>query len=356
MKKKGQRAFALVIVTGIITFLGALIAFNSIDINLGRTWVETIKMQRKAYYMALAGVEAARALLKNDSDEDREQGRRVDFITSELDPNEEVWSHASEIPIPMESSDGIRGTVGGVIVDETSKINLNMLVGGDGRGLRFSGGMREHPRVALVKRFFEIMGIEPRIVDNIIDWIDEDSEGIAESDYYLFLEHGYEAKNAPMDTITELLLIKDIDDTTFLKLTAGGTQEARNDPMYSPYLTVYPRIQPVGGYTINVNTAPAEVLMSLLEGIDEEVAQDIINRRQEEPFMRPGEFIRYLDEDLGLNLTRQDKSFLSEIVGVHSNYFSAKVSALVEGYSCTIRVVLERDAQGDSTILYWRVE
>jgi type II secretory pathway component PulK len=105
------------------------------------------------------------------------------------------------------------------IADEYGKLNLNALVDNqDGKVVR------EHLRYAL-QEFFRIRGeaasaeVDPEsLVESIIDWIDDDDEvdeGGAESDFYLAAENPYNAKNGPMDSLDELLLVKGMTPALF---------------------------------------------------------------------------------------------------------------------------------------------
>jgi len=76
------------------------------------------------------------------------------------------------------------------VVDEASKINLN---------------------TATVEMLSSLPDMTPEIAAAIVDWRDADGEltvGGAESEYYLLLPSPYECKNAPLETIEELLLVK----------------------------------------------------------------------------------------------------------------------------------------------------
>ena len=56
-------------------------------------------------------------------------------------------------------------------------------------------------------------GMTPELAASIIDWRDEDdeiTEGGAEGEYYLLESSPYACKNAPFETVEELLLIKDV--------------------------------------------------------------------------------------------------------------------------------------------------
>ncbi len=105
------------------------------------------------------------------------------------------------------------------ITDEYGKLNLNALVDNQNGKV-----VREHLRYAL-QEFFRIRGeaasaeVDPEsLVESIIDWIDDDDEveeGGAESDFYLASENPYNAKNGPMDSLDELLLVKGMTPALF---------------------------------------------------------------------------------------------------------------------------------------------
>jgi len=77
------------------------------------------------------------------------------------------------------------------LTDEASKINLNS---------------------ASQEMLQNLPGMTAELAASIIDWRDEDSEistGGAESEYYLLQSEPYNCKNAPFQTVEEILLIKD---------------------------------------------------------------------------------------------------------------------------------------------------
>jgi type II secretory pathway component PulK len=76
------------------------------------------------------------------------------------------------------------------LVDEGGKINLN--------------------EVSL-ETMLKLPGMTSELANSIIDWRDENEEvtsGGAESEYYLLLADPYQCKNAPLETVEEVLLIK----------------------------------------------------------------------------------------------------------------------------------------------------
>ncbi|MBF0566543.1 MAG: general secretion pathway protein GspK [Nitrospirae bacterium] len=125
----------------------------------------------------------------------------------------------------------------------------------------------------LLKGLLNALGIDNDtqdiIVDSIQDWKDPDDlvrlHG-AESDYYMSLPHPYKAKNAPFDSIEELLLVRGITPEIFY---GNGTKKGLKD-----VVTIYNN----QNATININTAPKEVLMAL-PNMTEDMANQIIERR-----------------------------------------------------------------------------
>lgn len=127
------------------------------------------------------------------------------------------------------------------------------------------------------------------IVNSILDWIDEDdlhrAEG-AESSYYMALEHPYPAKNQPLESIEELLLIKGITP----ELYDGG--EGR--PGLVDFLTVSGQ-----STKMDVNSA-SPMAFSLVSGMSEGARQRIAENRDLEPVGRLSELAQALEiGDLG---------------------------------------------------------
>jgi type II secretory pathway component PulK len=111
---------------------------------------------------------------------------------------------------------------------------------------------------------------------------------------------------------------------------------------------------------INVNTAPKEVLMALHINIDEEVAEEIIKKRQEEPFRTPTEFITYLRDEFNIQFesTNPQESFVQGQLRTSSTCFSILSVGVVGEVTSTIRAVVIRSG-GDPKefpILYFRME
>ena len=111
-----------------------------------------------------------------------------------------------------------------------------------------------------------------RVANSILDWIDEDDlrriEG-AETPYYMGLEHAYPAKNGPLESIEELLLVQGVDGPLF--------QGADETPGLIDFLTVSGQ-----GSTVDINSASPRSL-ALVSGIRQETVDSIVEQRSIRP-------------------------------------------------------------------------
>src|SRR5690606_15677465 len=100
--------------------------------------------------------------------------------------------------------------------------------------------------------------------DKIQDWRDPDEEvrlaGAEDSDYFS-AGYAYGAKDAPFDTVPELLQVMGLDYDLYRKI--------------HPAITVYS-----GQGNLNLAFAPKEALMAL-DGITPQLAEDYINQRHQ---------------------------------------------------------------------------
>ncbi|MBF0317681.1 MAG: general secretion pathway protein GspK [Nitrospirae bacterium] len=159
------------------------------------------------------------------------------------------------------------------VMPETAKVDLNL------------------SNDIILKGLVNALGIDTDtqdvIVDSIRDWMDSDDlhrlHG-AESDYYMSLKHPYKAKNAPFDTIDELLMVRGITPEIFY---GAGDKKGLRD-----FVTVYNRTD---NSKINVNAAQKEVLMAL-PNLTEDIANVVIEHRKTTPFKNIAEFQALLPE------------------------------------------------------------
>lgn len=124
------------------------------------------------------------------------------------------------------------------------------------------------------------------IVDSIMDWKDSDDlyrlHG-AESDYYMSLRNPYKAKNAPFDTVEELLLVRGMTPEILY-----GDNERKG---LIDFITVHSNKN-----TINIRSAPREVLASI-PGMTMDLAQAIIDFRENNELEDPSEIQSIVGEN-----------------------------------------------------------
>jgi len=249
-----EKGMVLLLVLVVITLLAALVtelAFSTlVDLRL----TETFRDSTKAYYLAKGGVRAGRSILQRD----------VNGYDAPDDPAE-LWSLGiAQYPV----GDGL---ISVTIKDLGGRINLNTLVNADGNNV--------NPTVKdRLLRLLDILGISDgdSLVAALIDWIDKNDDIYvdpdagraigAESSYYLQQEKPLRCQNGPLESLDELRMVRGFSEEVTQKL--------------APHVTIY------GNDKINVNSATAEVLMSLSADpeITRSAAESIIERRQKEPF------------------------------------------------------------------------
>ncbi len=303
--RKSETGVALVLTLLITAILVALIIETNYSTQVDLRIAGNLRNDLQALYLAKSGVNIAISYLK------------YDLQNTETDDLTEDWAK-SYPPFPVGE-----GFVKVTIEDENGKIDINKVVKENGE---------VDPKIQeSLSILFERAEVEMGILNSIIDWIDPDDdprpEG-AEDYHYGSLDPPYACKNGPLDTISELLMIEGVTDEVYEKI--------------SQHLTVY------SDGKININTANKEVLVCLDNGIDEGIAEVIIQFREEKPFDTPDELKDVLnDEEL---YTR-----ISAIITVHSNTFSVVSIGRVERVEKMIRTIIDREG-GQISYRYWRVE
>ena len=315
-----NKGMALLLVLVIITLLTSLLMELAYSTLVDQRLTETFRDSTKAYYLASGGIAAGRMLLQEDD--------------NSYDHSNEMW-HTGIISYPVG-----QGAVSVTIKDLNSKLAINTLVNGN------------NPRTVIVDRFYRLFAsleidylADPaELTAALIDWLDTGDQAYqliqtddldipvagAEDDYYQSLSKSYNCKNGELETLQELLLVKGFSKEVLSKI--------------SPHITVN------GSDMININTASAEVLMSLNSDIDEQTAEIIIERRNDEPI---GSI-----ESLENTITEESYSILKtlanqKLLGTTSQYYHLEADATVnDGRQ---RLVAEVNKKGNS-LLFIRVE
>jgi len=245
MRKSDERGIALLLTLLVLTLLVALILEFDAEARREYRDAAAFRDNFKATVLARAAVQAARGVLQQDFVKDKQTGEFFDAPT-------DLWA------LPITNYAIGDGLLTAQVEDERGKLNLNDLAaGGD--------PIARNKKVLRVKRLFELLQINPDLVDAIVDWVDQDEKpepAGAESLYYQTLRPSYRAANAPLQTLLELRLIKGMTPDIIAKL--------------SKLVTVYP---PDGQSKVNLNTADPLVIQALDPRITQGMAAEIVQAR-----------------------------------------------------------------------------
>lgn len=256
---------ALVIAIWTISLLSILVLSFAMDAMIEGRISTYVRQRRRVDYLTQSGVAIAEMLLEKKNSVSG---------GSAADDSEDRWKQPA-LRIKRGQNAVIEETIeDGVvrveIIPEEARWNVNLLIG---------------PEYDVVwERIFENAGIpleyHSALVDCWTDWVDPDSipsrDG-AEDDYYETLEPPYKARNRPIDTVDEMLLIKNFGEAVLTGGILNPEQEIKELQIHvrgiKELFTTY------GDGKINVNSAPMEVLMTI-PGIDEITAGAIIEERE----------------------------------------------------------------------------
>jgi len=296
-----ERGVAIILAMGVVAF--AAMAAVAIMISQS-TWSRQAELNInhvQAQAVLQAGADWARAVLSDD--------RRI----SNVDHLGEPWA----LKLPPMQVEG--GELAGRIEDEQGKFNLNNLV---------TEGKINLTQLAHFRRLLAILGMPDNLADTLADWVDSDNlpqPSGAEDEYYLALNPRYLAANRPLVDIGELALVRGFDDNVRARLRR--------------YVTALP-----GFTTVNVNTAPPEVLAAVIDGLDLGGAQSLIAQRERAYYRSADDFLK--------RLPKEDPAAASEI-GVGSNYFAATMRVSIGGAEARGEALLSRGSAGWPVVL-WR--
>ena len=353
---RAQKGFVLVIVLLICAMLITVSGEFLIGAQNNISYMSNFKGEAQALELARSGVDMACFLLDQDK-----AGRTGSFAqgyntSASVDSYRDLW--AADFPeVPLEN-----GTVKIVIRDEQSKINASILANEFGES-------RYYP---IAKRLFESMGFLPDICDAIRDWVDPDSTkspyGAETFDYYSTLPKPRSAKNGPLDSIDELLMIKGITPQIYYGLGGGNPSLDRDpvpdnmfimplnlDPSQNADTTVdmatvkigreksralYDYFRAHGSVEfdgalnkINVNTASFRVLSALTANMSDATVTEFIRTRILHPFASVDEAAK------ALGVTGDD---VTKYLSVSSDLFSIRATGSFAGQTVTVTAVYSR--------------
>ena len=316
MRRDDERGVALLLALLVLALLVALILEFDAEARREYRDAAAFRDQFKARTLTRAAVQAARAVLQQDFIKDKRANEAYDAPT-------DVWA------FPIKNYAIGDGFLSAQIDDERGKLNLNDLAG------TFGDELQRRTKIQRFKRLYELLQINPDLVDSLVDWIDPDENqeaAGAESLYYQVQRPPYKAANAALPSLGDLRLIKGYTPEVIDKL--------------SRYVTVFPN---EGGSVVNINTADPLVIQALDHRITQTMATEIVQGRpykKKEDLDRIGSF-----QQIGAELRASQGGY-----DVRSDFFSARLSVTVNEVTKTALVVLRRDpAKGESSLVSLRM-
>lgn len=325
-----ERGMALVLTLMAVSFLVAITVQLTSSVNLQMQGAGNLRDSVQLDAMNRSGLSLIRAALA------------ADFKKNKHDTEFDSWGDLGRKDAPAIFGSG-RLNIN--VTDLSGLLQINALVPEE-KDPKKSGEL-QNKQIAIWKRFltsgrFAIDDDKKaeELIDAIIDWIDKDDnerDNGAESGYYLSLSPSYKPRNGPIPYKEELLLIRGMTKDIFY-----GNEEY--SPL-APHLTVAGR-----DGKVNINSAPVEVLMLLDENMSEEMANDLVQFRQEEDnetaLANP---LWYKQVNGGLVLNE-------DLVEIKSQYFEVSVVANHNELVRSGKGIIERDRdKGSQKLLYWEV-
>ncbi len=217
------------------------------------------------------------------------------------------------------------GFITGQVSDLEARFNLNNLLTGQ-------KGQTNDLAYDQLRTLLEQLSIKPGFADAIRDWVDADStpfsaEG-AEEGYYLGLEHPYRPANRPMESPSELVLVRGYTDI----------EEKKRPDLRNEITTLPP------GSKINVNSASESILRAL--GFDAEAVATILDRRQQGG-KGPYESLQQLQE---LKQIKQQE-LSTEGLDVTTHHFLLTASAQIGRSRLRLYSIIRRTQNGGFEVI-----
>ena len=303
MKRLRNRGAAVILAM----LVAALAATVAMAIAAGQQrWFADVAARRdqvQAQSLALAGVQWARQILADDA-----RAGTVDFLG-------EPWSY------PLPPTPIADGSIEGRIEDAQARLNLNNAAQ-DGKP-----GDAERARLS---QLFAVKGVDPRMLDAIADWIDDDGVARpngAEDAWYSARSRGAVTSNAPLVRTAEIASMRGARPETWAALDAS--------------VAALP-----AGTLVNINTASADVLAAVLPDLAGEKLAAFIAERARKPFTTMAELRERMPRDTSVP---EGSSF-----AFGSSYFLVTVRSHQGDSLAQARALLKRDGRTWPTVV-WQV-
>jgi general secretion pathway protein K len=337
---------ALIMVLWIITILSVVALEFSFAMRTEVNITKNFKDEFELYAIAEGGVQRAIAelILKHDP---RVQQLKKTMKAEELTPEMKEWVTDGR-PNVVQLGQGeceLR------IMSEAGKININTI------------------SEATLRKVIGNLGLEAEkrdvVVDSILDWRDPDDlirVNGAENDYYQSLKEPYRCKNANLDSVEELLLVKGITPELFNGKKGTGAGEGE----VTKTLEEGVRVADVGlkeifsvyapGEQVDINSASLPVLRAAL-GLPMGVSKAILKGREEKEFQNQQDLLERVPElnpfiaGLSVRLVFSATSALTSVYYTIESRGRSKDGKTVRGLKVIVKI--DRTDKKGYKIIQW---
>jgi general secretion pathway protein K len=357
--RHNPNGFALIMVMCAIFVLSAMAAGLALSMKVETKLAQNADSEQQLLWQGRSGVELARYVLS----------QQLTIPGEPYDSLNQIWAGGPGGPGETNSAlSGLSldnypvgdGTISIKIIDLERKVNINTA------------------NDTMIQQALTLMGVDANdisvVSDSILDWIDPDDlprVAGAESDYYQGLAVPYYAKNAPIDDLSELLLVKGILDHP--EIYWGGAATNHDPAQFQNKLGLgtapgqipdYPFglvdiFTPFSSGKINVNTANENVLQ-MIPGVDNIIAGKIVELRagpdgvegtdDDTPFSDPSVALQ------SAGLASQLATQAAAVCTVRSFTFEVHITAQYGDYKREYVAILARNLGREIQVLcfYWK--
>lgn len=304
--RRGAASGAAIVIAMLLAALAATIAATLLWQQ--QRWINEHAHRRdqvQAQALAMAGVQWARQIVNDNA-------------TGGVVHLGQPW--ALKLPaLPIEN-----GSIGGYIVDAQSRINVNNIAGVPATPA---------PTRNALQRLFASLSLPPALLNAIADWVDADDRvsepGGAEDAWYLSQPRPGLAANAPVRRASELLAVRGADPGSLARLL--------------PFVSALD-----APASVNVNTAPPEVLEAVVAGLDAAGAAVLVASRAQTPFATIADF--------RARLPRPNLVVDETLIDVRSDWFEVSIEARQGDTLARARALLKRSPAANTwPLVVWEV-
>ena len=328
---------ALIVALWTVLMLSLLISGMAYEMHVEAGITSYARKRMKAQVAARGGVEYAKFLLAKS------------FDNSAFEESDEAKEQLRTLAKNLSRGIGVSGakvemgeaTATVDILPEAGRRNVNKLGDEDWEELLDQAGVPEEDW--------------PELIDCFMDWTDEGDEhrlNGAEEDDAFYKKQGYAPKNAPLDTVDELMLIKGFSPA----IVYGGPPP---DPKSAPLRGIAHLLTTFGDGKVNVNTASREVLLTLTAAngkmMDDWVVADLLKYRLGDDGLPNTKDDGFDSVAEAISKSGMDSSLADKISVADRQYVRVTSIGDVHGVESGVWAVFEV-GEKKVTPIYWREE